>query len=183
MFILNKARVLEAMEREGYPSLQALADTLGLHRNTLHYFLSGHRVLPESVERLLETLHLTPQDALQEKAVGPSTAEAQVDELVDTLHAELPNACFILFGSRASKKAKKYSDWDIGVFSRDGIPHETFRELLKIKNNLVEALPFLVDLVNLNRADATFLKNAAQGWQFLTGRRLDWAELQRKARA
>ena len=180
MFVLNKSRFLQALEEEGYDSIQELAASLGLHRNTIHHFLKGEQVLPKSIEKIIETLHLQPVEILTEQPSPLDTPLKGIAPIVDTLHAEFPHITFILFGSRARGKAKKYSDWDIGVFSQEGIPHQTYLNLRKQSHDLTEKQPYLVDLVNLNQADELFLKNASRNWQFLTGKLQDWLTLQKK---
>ena len=50
-------------------------------------------------------------------------------------------------------------------------------------DDLSEDMPYMVEAVNLNRADAEFLRNASHGWQFLAGNVSDWVELERKVAA
>ena len=87
----------------------------------------------------------------------------------------------VLFGSRAQDTARKYSDWDLGVFCADGLPHEKFCKIRKRKIELEEKSPYFIDLINLNRGDQDFLRDISQNWIFLTGKRQDWIELQKKA--
>ena len=180
MFTVDRERLLEAMHLKGYRSIGQLAQALGVHRNTIQYYLSGQGIFPANFQKLLKALDLHPAQILvrrQEKSPYPQEAIAG---LVDQLHGECPQITFVLFGSWAQKKASKYSDWDIGVFSRDGISHPLYRKLVKRAGDLAENLPFVVDVVNLNRAENQFLTQAAAHWSFLAGRQQDWIALQRR---
>ncbi len=179
MLVLNTAKFHEALKKRGYRSLGQFAHELGLHRNTIHHYLSGRSVIPEGLERILSGLSLRPGELLVEREEQSFLAEP-IAALVDGLHSEFPQLTFILFGSRARGRAKKYSDWDIGVFSADVLPHSLYRRVLGRKDDLAENLPFFVDVVNLNNADSAFLKEASRHWRFLTGRQRDWIALQRK---
>ncbi|MBI2083763.1 MAG: nucleotidyltransferase domain-containing protein [Deltaproteobacteria bacterium] len=178
MFVLDAVKFREAI-RTKYRSIEKLAKTLGIHRNTIHYYLSGHRVLPAALEKMLESLELKPSEVLTEKKKEDSQSFQKIAAVVDQLHQEFPTITFVLFGSRTQKRAHRYSDWDIGAFSKKGLPHPIYRKLLRRKDELVESLPVMIDLINLNRAPITFLQEISKNWLFLSGNQLDWLELQR----
>ena len=180
MLVLDGARFREAVKVSGYHSLGELARSLGIHRNTIHYYLSGHRVLPPQLEKMVRAVGLKPVDIFVEKERESATSRNEIAPVVDQLHREFPEITFVLFSSRVGAKAHRYSDWDIGVFSRTGLPHVTYRTLLKKKAELIETTPLMVDLVNLNRADLSFLKEISRNWIFLTGHQQDWLELHRR---
>lgn len=71
---------------------------------------------------------------------------------------------------------------EMGIFSKEGISHNLYRKVGRRMDDLVEDLPFFVDVVNLNRADSFFLRESSKYWSFLTGRLSDWIEVQRKTR-
>lgn len=180
MYILNPKRFEEALRQRGFKSIGALARTLGIHRNTIHYYLSGHGVFPEKLERILDQLSLDPADVLIRKK-GAADPLAAIAPLMDRLQQQFPDAAFVLFGSRARKTARPYSDWDIGVYCQTGLTHERYREILREKEDWVEGSSYLVDVVNLNRADRDFLESICGGWTFLGGNLGSWLELQKKA--
>ncbi|MEX0609907.1 MAG: nucleotidyltransferase domain-containing protein [Balneolaceae bacterium] len=61
----------------------------------------------------------------------------------------------LLFGSRATGKAKKYSDIDIAIDC--GGSALQIMKLADAKQDFVESnLPYLVDLVDLNNIDSSF---------------------------
>lgn len=181
MFIVDPNRLYEAMKEKGFKTIGELAKYLGVHRNTIHHYLSGHGVFPENFEKIIETLGLKPADILVKKIQKEISPLEKIAPIVDDLHKNFPDVTFVLFGSRARGRAGKYSDWDIGVYSAKGLVHEEYRSIVRRKEDLIENLPFFVDIVNLNRADKDFLNDAGKGWIFLTGRCNDWVELQRKA--
>ncbi len=178
MFVLDAVKFKEAVKRQGYRSLGELARLLGIHRNTIHFYLSGHRIFPAQFEKMIRTIGLKPTDVLIEKGEELFSAQS-LALIVDQLHREFPEITFVLFGSRAQGRAHRYSDWDVGVYSRQGISHPVYRALARRKDELVESLPVMLDLVNLNRADTAFLKEISKGWTFLTGSQQDWIELKR----
>ncbi|MDA2935675.1 nucleotidyltransferase domain-containing protein [Patescibacteria group bacterium AH-259-L05] len=59
-----------------------------------------------------------------------------------------------IFGSRATGKAKKYSDYDIGIWSKKPIPSST---KILIEEALEESdLPYNVDIVDFSFVDKKF---------------------------
>jgi len=183
VYIVAKDLFHKALKEQGYPSLSQLARDLGIHRNTLHYYLAGRPLLPENFERVIGALGLSPGEILVQKKSSPDIPYQEIVPLIDQLHAEFPQVTFILFGSRAKGKARRYSDWDLGVYHKDGLDHSTYRSIVKRKGNLTEDFPYLVEVVNLNRADLEFLKDISRHWIFLTGRRQDWVDLQKRVLA
>lgn len=182
MHILDTKRFHEVLKEKGYRSIGEFAKSLGVHRNSIHYYLSGKGVFPEVIEKIFCELNLKPGDILVEESGGELELE-NIAPVIDKLHHEFPDVTFVLFGSRAKGTADKYSDWDIGVFAKKGVEHELYRKIVGLKDDLIEDLPFFVDIVNLNRADDYFLREASRHWLFLAGQLSDWIEIQRKAAA
>ncbi len=182
MYTLDPEKIRRSLKQKGFSSVTALAHSLGVHRNTINYFLAGRSILPSSVEKILETLDLSPAEAFLKKDKKNQPLQ-NIAPLVDQLHHAFPEMTFILFGSHAKGTAQKYSDWDIGVYRKDGLDHSVYRSMVKQKNNLTEDWSCTVDLINLNRADPDFLQDISKHWIFLTGRQQDWLSLQRKASA
>ena len=181
-FVLNRDVIQSAMAKKRIRGLSDLARRTGVHRNTLGRFIYRQLpVLPDSIARVFEELSVSPGDAL--KRIGdpsPSSTRAIVAEIADKLLAKHHEAAYVLFGSRARNDARKYSDFDIGVFSKDGLPLEKYLSLLDIKGGFEEDQPWFFDLVNLNNADSEFLKNIGPDLQFLAGRHGDWLALKAK---
>lgn len=183
MFIIDSGKVLSRLKDLGFRSISDFAKSLGIHRNTIHYYLSGNAVLPQSLEKIIKALNLLPAEVLIEKKTNETMLPDEIAGLIDELHLKFPAITLILFGSRAKGKSHKYSDWDIGIYSSKNIDQETYRKILKMRDDFVENIPYSVDIVNLNRADANFLKEASNRWMFLNGLQKDWAEVNRKAAA
>jgi predicted nucleotidyltransferase len=183
MFIIETNRFLNALKAKGYRSIKDFAKHIGVHRNTIHYYLSGHRVFPANFEKILEALDLKPADILTQKRKFFHSPAAEIASLVDQLHLEFPNVTFVLFGSRVRGIAHKYSDWDIGVFSKDGLEHALYRRIVRRNDDMCADFPYLVEIINLNRADESFLREISKHWMFLSGRQQDWIDLQRRVAA
>lgn len=180
MYILDTKRFEEAMQRQGFASIGELARSLNIHRNTIHYYLSGHGVFPDKLEKLLARLSLQPADVLVQKKARDANSLSPIAPLIDQLQPQFPDAAFVLFGSRARNTARHYSDWDIGVYNQGGISHDQYRQMRRIKEDWEEHSPYMVDVTNLNRADEEFLKSASRGWIFLGGNLGSWLALNQK---
>ncbi|MDP2600015.1 MAG: nucleotidyltransferase domain-containing protein [Deltaproteobacteria bacterium] len=180
MYIVDLKRFERALEEQGYATIGALAKDLGVHRNTVHYYLSGHGVFPEAFEKLLSRLRLRPDEILIQTEDSHLASLEAISTLISQLQAEYPTTAFVLFGSRARQKSQKYSDWDIGVYDEKDIPHDIYRKMHQIKSDYEESLPYKIDIANLNRADSDFLKEASKGWMFLGGSLKSWLDLNKK---
>jgi predicted nucleotidyltransferase len=179
MYKIHHQRVEEAIANSSYKTIQALAKALGMHRNTIHYHLSQAQLISPALSKILKALQLTLPEVLTEEKGGYIPHE-EIAPLVDTLHAKFPDVTVILFGSRAIGRARRYSDYDLGVFSAKGLTHSQFRSILALKEELEENSTFQIDLVNLNAADEDFLKSIAKQWRLLAGRFQDWVQLQKR---
>lgn len=177
MYTLNEAVFRQHLKEKGYRSYGELAQKLNLHRNTIQYYLSGHGVLPEKLEQILDALNIPIEKAFVKFPEKKEMPFEKIAPLIDDLLSAYPNCCFVLFGSRARNKHGKYADWDVGIYSKNGLPHAVYRDLIKKKNELMDRLPYLMDLVNLNQADSDFLKELSKDWIFLAGRAQDWLDL------
>ncbi len=165
---LFKKSLLEA----GFKGLLDFSKKTKIHRNTLQGFLSGKDVFLSSFSALAHHLAKDPLDLIipQSKISSKIKDLAELQEVVARLLHHDKKIVIVLLGSRAKKKAKEYSDWDLGVFR---YPQEiSGREYLKMKNITEEASENLVrkvDLINLNQAPAWFLKSLGEEVVFLEG--------------
>ena len=105
----------------------------------------------------------------------------ELADLMDQLLQAQPYAAFVLFGSRARERSKAYSDYDLGVFSESGLWFREYSRLLDIVGEWNEAKLHEVQLVNLNQAEESFLRNIAPDLRHLAGSMGAWCELLRKA--
>jgi len=177
MYIISPTLFEKRFKKMGFKSIGQLAKQLGIHRNTIHYYLSGHSVFPQNLSHLFDLLDLKPHDILIKKEGTVSTPIKKIAPIINTLQRDFPGITFVLFGSRAKSKETPYSDFDIGIFSKKGIPHETYRLMRQNVGELEETFPYHIDLVNFNNADISFLKNALKGAIFLGGFLVDWTHL------
>lgn len=177
---MNEKAFYDALEKNGYRSISELAKKLKIHRNTIHYYLSRHNVFPSALEKMISALNLDLNDIIVKRESEDVQFE-QIAPLLDELSLAFPDVTFILFGSRAKGSFNKYSDWDVGVYRIGGLPHQYYyRKIIRMKNELAEDLPFFIDIVNFNKADRDFLKEASKGWSFLTGNLKGFLELKKK---
>lgn len=179
--MLDSNKFYKTLREKGYPTLGALAKELKIHRNTIHYYLSGHGVFPEKLNKVFAALDLKPEEILIQKEPPRPLRLEPIAEIVDQLKNEFPKWTFILFGSRAKGTAHKYADWDLGVYSHKKLSHEIFRKIKRRLEEIAEGSPFLIDLTNLNKADSEFLQNISKNWIFLGGMLKDWLALNEKA--
>lgn len=180
MYILDEHRFQSQLKKKGYRSISQFAKELGVHRNTIHHYLSGHSVFPEKLDAIFSVLDLDFKEVIVEKQKFAEDVTAPIARMVDELHARFPDVTFVLFGSRAQGTARKYSDWDLGVFCQEGISGDEYLKMRILKSDLEEESPYFIDLVNLNETSQKFLQNIFSYWIFLTGRRQDWIELNKK---
>jgi predicted nucleotidyltransferase len=183
MFVLNVDKIRARMAELNIPSIEHLARRIHVHRNSLGRYFCGAPVLPGSISRMLEDLSLDSAAALRSTRERTEVDSEPIAPLIDRLTEKLPKAAYALFGSRASHRARKYSDFDIGVFSIEELSLETYLALIDEKEAFEESSPYFVDLVNLNRADAEFLRNIKADMRFLGGRHSDWVGLLKRISA
>jgi len=130
--------------------------------------LSGKDIFSKKFYEIANALNEDPIDLI----VSERSDIADVDEIRLIINAisDYKDIALVLLGSRAKGKAKKYSDWDIGVTR--GSDALTGREFLKIKRlvgDLAEDLPRKVDLINLDSAPEWFLDSLDYEPLFLGG--------------
>jgi predicted nucleotidyltransferase len=180
MHILSREIVRKAMKQKGFRSLQELARHLGAHRNTISNYLSKTPLLPKKLEELLAVLEIPLRDALMEVCGEDRDDIEGLDEVVDLLIERFPRVTLVLFGSRARKTSRQYADIDLGVYSKNGLSHSEYRAMRIAVSEVAERLPLEIDLVNLNRAQRSFLANVVRDGKVVAGRQSDWVDLQRK---
>ncbi len=178
---LDATRLQQAMHEHGFSSATDFAHALGLHRNTVSKYLAGKASLPSALARMLATLELSPAEILNLRLRRRLVPGLGVSSLVDQLHTIVPEAVFALFGSRARGTAKPYSDYDIAVFSPDVLDFARFSRLLDRVSEWNQESLLTAQLVDLSRAEASFLRGLAEDLVFLAGSHGIWCELLRKA--
>ena len=175
-YILDTTVFNHALRRAGFSSLTELARELKVHRNTLHYYLSGNSVVSSKLERAIRRLGLSLFDVVISDEEGPFMDD-RVLRIVDKITSVSRELAVVLFGSRAKHKAHRYSDFDLGVYSHQGGSTECYLNLVQLVEDLSEDLPFKIDLVNLNQVEDFFLEEISQNWQFIGGSAVAWNKL------
>lgn len=77
----------------------------------------------------------------------------QIEDIVKIIRRHLTLSNIYLFGSRATGKAKKYSDVDIALEDKNNIDPTV---ILTIEAELEEVLPYRVDLIDLDKVSKEF---------------------------
>jgi predicted nucleotidyltransferase len=169
---VNPTTFKQALQNSGFKSLTELALIAGVHRNTLYPLVRGE-VSPftDSYLAICTALKISPVSLLD------MDAEEEISEIYkalgqivyERLH-ERARYAFFLFGSRATGKARKFSDYDIGVTG--GEKQLTWQEFLDIKERLAilcDDLPVKVSLLNFDSAPNSFLDDFESTLKFLIG--------------
>ncbi|HBE04840.1 MAG: hypothetical protein A2096_15555 [Spirochaetes bacterium GWF1_41_5] len=181
-FLIDINKFKTIIKTKGYNSIKELAAELDIHKNTVSRFLSGNPVFSKSFEKILSALYINPVDILVNKTDKKNIViNRKIAAYVDQMNTQFPSVTFILFGSRARRSNKKYSDWDIGIYSAKKITHAEYLKIRMFSRTLEDKLPYSMDIVNLKNADNDFLKNISKSWMFLAGRQIDWILLQDEA--
>jgi predicted nucleotidyltransferase len=178
MYILNMQAIKVAARKMGFGGVKPLLEHLGFHRNALDRFSRGAGVLPESIERVLAALNLPIQEGLIQQQETLGVAE-EIMPLVEEMHKKHPNISFFLFGSRAKGRARKYSDFDLGVYAKEGVPLAEFLQILEEKEAFEDVAPQRIDCVNLNNATSDFLRDIAPDLRLLAGYDRDTVAIKR----
>jgi predicted nucleotidyltransferase len=181
LVVVDREVIENAMRKKGYRTTKELAQHLGLHRNTLGGYLAGARAVPEALEKILEVLSLDPAQALRLTQRRRKNPALTIAKLVDQLSFAATGCCIVLFGSRARGTPKKYSDFDLGVFSEKELVFKKFSSLLNIVADWNDNSLSTVQLSNLSIADQEFLSSIANDLIFLGGSFLAWTMLLRQA--
>lgn len=180
-YVIDKEAVLRAMSEQGVDSIGQLASVMGVHRNTISAYISGQRALPAALDSLLHTLQLSPGEAIVRSVDSKQQHALAIADVMSSLLNFSSKNAFVLFGSRARGNNKKYSDYDIGVYSKGGVELAEHSQLLDIAKKFQEEQAFDINITNLNNADKNFLLEIKKDWKFLTGDFLSWVELQKKS--
>jgi predicted nucleotidyltransferase len=180
MYKLNMGAIKAAAKRAGFGGIKPLLEHLGLHRNALDRFARGAGVLPNSIDTVIAALNLPIQDAVI-RQLEPVGIADEIMPLVEKIHKEHPTISIFLFGSRAKGRARRYSDYDLGVYSKDGVSLTEFLQILEKKEAYEEISPQRIDCVNLTNATPEFLREIALDLRLLAGYDRDSVSLKREA--
>ncbi len=179
--VLDAARLQRGIRERGFSSVKDFADRVGVHRNTVGNYLAGKTALPNALGTMLAALDLAPGEVLSLRLRRRQMPGLLVSDLVGVLHTDVHEAAFVLFGSRARGTAKRYSDYDIGVFCTTPLEFSVFSRLLDHVSAWNEETLVTAQLVDFTHAETSFLSAVAQDLVFLAGSHAAWCELLRKA--
>jgi predicted nucleotidyltransferase len=180
VYILNIHAIRSKARDLGFRGVKPLLEHLGLHRNTLNRFANGSPILPHSVDRILSALQISLSEAIIQSS--PQRAETDdITPLVERIHRRYPDVSVFLFGSRARRKSRRYSDFDLGVFTSGKLPLSTFLDILEQKEKFEEGSPHRVDCVNLTDASPDFLREISPDLILLAGYERDRLEIVQRA--
>ncbi len=179
--IVDASRLEKAIADRGFSSVKEFAEFIGLHRNTVGNYLSGNTSLPSGLARILAGLDLVPGDVLSLHPRPRRVSGLAIAPLIEGLRGCLPCAALVLFGSRARGSAKRYSDYDLGVFLPDALSFEAYSRLLDHVEEWNASSLSVAQLVDLTRADGSFLRALAEDLVFLAGSHAAWCELLNRA--
>jgi len=179
--ILDTTRLQLEIRARGFATAQEFADSVGVHRNTVGNYLSGKTALPNALARILTALDLAPADVLSLPVRRRQVPGLALVDLIEQLRSAAPDVAVVLFGSRARGTAKRYSDYDVGIFGSEKFEFAAFSRLLDLASSWNEASLATVQLVDLTPAEAGFLTNLSKDLVFLAGSHAAWCGLLRKA--
>lgn len=94
-----------------------------------------------------------PQRVIYEAFMKTRIAEKEIKNILQKF-IDFKKSKVFIFGSRAKGKARKFSDYDIGVISRKPL---NFKKISLIKGELEESdLPYRVDVVDFATVSKKF---------------------------
>ena len=169
---LDPIKFNSLLKQKGYRSTQHFAESAGLHRNTLQRMLKGESPFVHAFETITKHLQTDPLELIQSKLTTSSPVKdiQHIVPIIDYLKKTEANLAIYLIGSRASGKARAYSDWDIGIFCYpEKLPAKKFFRLKNAVEEISESTPHKVDLINLNNAPIWFLQSITEDKLWLTG--------------
>lgn len=158
------------LKAQGYLSANDFCTTNRIHRNTLRAYLSGEKsVFADVIERISEKLSVDPLDLLEsvEKGLEP---RKRLQEMLKAVFRKYSEVAFILIGSRSTRSAKEFSDFDIALSG--GEKRLATAMYLRLKQDILDAtepFEYSVDVINLDQAPIDFLRSLESLGIFMGG--------------
>lgn len=171
-YILNNTIFKKRLSELNYASVADFAKKTSIHRNTVFNYLTGKGAFSSSFEEIARKLNIDPMELILSVS-ETKAAVSNIDEIkpiIAKIVRSNKGIAALLLGSRAKKRAKLYSDWDIGITG--GIDPIRSEDYLRIKNMVEEAsenIPRMIDVVNLDCAPLWFLEGLDYEPIFLDG--------------
>ncbi len=173
-YILDTKKFRKRLAELGFPNLAGFAASNRIHRNTLHDLLKGKSIFSASFEKISSKLKADPLELIRpmSEPLPPVPFIEEIRPIVARLSKMDKRSAVVLIGSRAGKKAKPYSDWDLGVLRHpEPLSGMEYLRMKRVVGEETEDLVRQVDLVNLNQAPAWFLEGLKGEILFLEGNR------------
>ena len=170
MIVLKRHLFLAELRKRGFASVGEFCALIGVHRNSLSRYLSGASLLPAVLEKAFNALGTPVLSMLEERSVRmQASSRAELSKVVGALVQRRPSSAVVLFGSRAKGSAQEYSHYDLGIVAEKRLELEEWSDLRELVETECADLPYKIDLVDLRRADQSFLKEVAKNFIFLGG--------------
>jgi transcriptional regulator with XRE-family HTH domain len=163
--VLDNQKFRAALNRKGIKSTLELSRLSGIHRNTLAPYLNGEKsIYSNTILELAQFLEIDPELL---KVEDSSRAEIFIYDLAERFlkdfSSKYSELAVILFGSRVSGKAKKFSDYDLGVVGGNKlISSLDFLAMKEFISAHSDDFAWKVDLVNLDEAPTWFLSEMGE---------------------
>ena len=173
-YVLDTERLRELIALRGYESLNDFASREHVHRNTLSGYISEEKSVISSVmNRIAKSLQVDPFHLIRRSDMGGSEADEYkaLLLLIRDLSKMEGNLAFVLLGSRAKRRSREYSDWDIGLTAgRQKISSRTYLALMSNIQDKTEDFSRSVGVINLDASPAWFMEGIDYTPGFLGGR-------------
>lgn len=170
--IINDAEFKSQLKEKEINSISNLALISGLHRNTLYPLIRGE-VSPftETYLTLCKVLQVSPLFLIKnEEGSELEVIKESIRLIINEEKQERSHYAFFLYGSRASNKARKFSDYDIGVTGGEVmIPWRDFLSMKESLEILCEDLSVKVSILNFDEAPESFLDDFDSPLKFIYG--------------
>lgn len=161
--LANLTHLENYCKAKGIDSISSLSKLSGVHRNTIRGFFEGKsRPFSPAFIRLAAALDVEPEELIRDPLA--LSYEVLVKESIERKLKNDLDIAYFVFGSRAeTKKARKFSDLDLGISGgSEKIDAQRFLRLKENFSELFEDLPIKVDLVNFDQAPDWFLNELKQ---------------------
>lgn len=170
--LVDGAKLTKLLKQAEIDSISELGLISGIHRNTLYPLVRGEASpFTETYLTLCKALKISPLSLIKyEERKDFNVIEESLDKILNENSKIRTHYAFFLYGSRASDKARTFSDYDIGVTGGEMIVQ--WRDFLQIKeslDNACEDLSVKVSLLNFDEAPSSFLDDFDSRLKFISG--------------
>lgn len=164
MLHLDRSQLEVALAKRGL-TLSQLCRKAGISRQSVYAMLAGRSIYNSSFLKILRVLgpdasEITVLESPLKRLSARMPEGVRKAALLLYEHAMSFGATLVLFGSRATSRARAGSDWDFGLYYPSRVPSAALAQLKPKAQDL--AFPIGLDVVCLNRAPSWF-------WEALRG--------------